>query len=135
MLNKVFIMGRLAWTPELKATQSGVHVTSFRLAVDRDFKDENGAKATDWVDVVAWRQNAEFVSRYFTKGRTAVVEGRLEVRAYTAKDSSKRNDIHVVADHIYFGDSRSAEGADSGTPDQGQNFRDYQPDNGELPWP
>ena len=84
MLNKVFIMGRLGADPELRRTQSGISVTSFRLAVDRDFKDkQTGERATDWIDVTAWRQTGEFVSRYFTKGRTAVVEGRLQVQEWT----------------------------------------------------
>ena len=84
MLNKIFLMGRLARDPELRRTQTGTPVASFRLAVDRDFKDRNtGERATDWIDVVAWRQTAEFVSRYFTKGRMAVVEGRLQIRDWT----------------------------------------------------
>ena len=107
MLNKVFIMGRLARDPELRRTQSGVPVASFRLAVDRDYKDKTtGEKATDWIDVVAWRQTAEFVSRYFTKGRMAVVEGRLQIRDWTDKDGNKRTAAEVVADNIYFGDSK-----------------------------
>lgn len=77
MLNKVIIMGRLARDPELRRTQSGVSVTSFRIACDRDFKSQSGEKETDWIDVVAWRNTAEFVSKYFTKGRMAIVEGRL----------------------------------------------------------
>ena len=107
MLNKVFIMGRLARDPELRRTQSGVPVASFRLAVDRDYKDKStGEKATDWIDVVAWRQTAEFVSRYFTKGRMAVVEGRLQIRDWTDKDGNKRRTAEVVADNCYFGDSK-----------------------------
>ena len=78
MLNKIFIMGRLTRDPELRRTQSGTPVTSFSLAVDRDFKSQSGEKETDFIDVVAWRQTAEFVARYFTKGRMAVVEGRLQ---------------------------------------------------------
>ena len=90
MLNKIFLMGRLARDPELRRTQTGTPVASFRLAVDRDFKDRNtGERATDWIDVVAWRQTAEFVSRYFTKGRMAVVEGRLQIRDWTDKDGNK----------------------------------------------
>ena len=107
MLNHIVIMGRLARDPELRHTQSGVAVASFRLAVDRDFKDKNtGERATDWIDVVAWRQTGEFVSRYFTKGRMAVVEGRLQMRDWTDKDGNKRTTAEVVADNVYFGDSR-----------------------------
>ena len=99
MLNKIFLMGRLARDPELRRTQTGTPVASFRLAVDRDFKDRNtGERATDWIDVVAWRQTAEFVSRYFTKGRMAVVEGRLQIRDWTDKDGNKRTTAEVVAD-------------------------------------
>ena len=107
MLNKIFLMGRLARDPELRRTQTGTPVASFRLAVDRDFKDKaTGERSTDWIDVVAWRQTAEFVSRYFTKGRMAVVEGRLQMRDWTDKDGNKRTTAEVVADNVYFGDSK-----------------------------
>ena len=107
MLNKIFLMGRLARDPELRRTQSGTPVVSFRLAVDRDFKDKaTGERSTDWIDVVAWRQTAEFVSRYFTKGRMAVVEGRLQMRDWTDKEGNKRTTAEVVADNVYFGDSK-----------------------------
>ena len=107
MLNKIFLMGRLARDPELRRTQSGTPVVSFRLAVDRDFKDKaTGERSTDWIDVVAWRSTAEFVSRFFTKGRMAVVEGRLQMRDWTDKEGNKRTSAEVVADNIYFGDSR-----------------------------
>ena len=107
MLNHIVIMGRLARDPELRRTQSGVPVVSFRLAVDRDFKDKNtGERGTDWIDVVAWRATGEFVSRYFTKGRMAVVEGRLQMRDWTDKEGNKRTSAEVVADNVYFGDSR-----------------------------
>ena len=115
MLNKVFIMGRLTRDPELRRTQTGTAVASFTLAVDRDFKDKStGERTTDFIDVVAWRQTGEFVSRYFTKGRMAVVEGRLQMRDWTAKDGNKRRSAEVVADNVYFGDSkRDAESAGS----------------------
>ena len=114
MLNHIVIMGRLARDPELRHTQSGVAVASFRLAVDRDFKDKNtGERATDWIDVVAWRQTGEFVSRYFTKGRMAVVEGRLQIRDWTDRDGGKRRSAEVVADNVYFGDSKR-DGGDYG---------------------
>lgn len=108
MLNKIFLMGRLTRDPELKRTQSGTAVTSFSLAVDRDFKSQNGDKETDFIDVVAWRNTAEFVSKYFTKGRMAVVEGRLQIRGYKDRDGSKRRTAEVIADNVYFGDSKQA---------------------------
>lgn len=107
MLNKVFIMGRLTRDPELRRTQTGTPVVSFGLAVDRDFKDKStGERSTDFIDVVAWRQTAEFVSRYFTKGRMAIVEGRLQMRDWTDKDGNKRRSAEVMAENVYFGDSR-----------------------------
>ena len=107
MLNKIIIMGRLTRDPELRRTQSGTAVAGFALAVDRDFKDkQTGEKATDFIDIVAWRSTAEFVSRYFTKGRMAVVEGRLQMRDWTDKDGNKRVAAEVVADNVYFGDSK-----------------------------
>lgn len=106
MLNKIIIMGRLTRDPELRRTGSGTAVTSFSLAVDRDFKSQNGEKETDFIDVVAWRSTAEFVSKYFTKGRMAVVEGRLQIRDWTDKDGNKRTTAEVVADQVYFGDSK-----------------------------
>ena len=110
MLNKIFLMGRLTRDPELKRTQSGTAVTSFSLAVDRDFKSRNGDKETDFIDVVAWRNTAEFVSKHFTKGRMAVVEGRLQIRDYTDRDGNKRRTAEVIADNVYFGDSKKEGG-------------------------
>ena len=107
MLNHITIMGRLTRDPELRRTGTGVAVTSFSLAVDRDFgKNEAGEKETDFIDCVAWRQTGEFVSKYFTKGRMAVVSGRLQIRSWTDKDGNKRRTAEVVADNVYFGDSK-----------------------------
>lgn len=106
MLNKIFLMGRLTRDPELRHTQSGNAVVSFSLAVDRDFKSQNGEKETDFIDVVAWRNTAEFVSKYFTKGRMAVVEGRLQIRDWTDRDGNKRRSAEIVADNVHFGDSK-----------------------------
>ena len=107
MLNHIVVMGRLTRDPELRRTGSGVVVTSFTLAVDRDFgKSENGEKETDFIDCVAWRQTGEFVGKYFTKGRMAVVSGRLQIRPWTDKDGNKRRTAEVVADNVYFGDSK-----------------------------
>ena len=113
MLNHIVLMGRLARDPELRRTQSGVSVTSFRLACDRDFRTQSGEKETDWIDVVAWRGTAEFVSKYFQKGRRAIVEGRLQTRDWTDKEGNKRTAVEVVADNIYFGDSKR-DGAPAG---------------------
>ena len=114
-LNRVVIMGRLTRDPELRRTQTGTAVTSFSLAVDRDFKSrESGEKATDFIDVVAWRQTAEFVCQYFAKGRMAVVEGRLQIRDWKDKDGNNRRSAEVVADNIYFGDSKRDSAGDMG---------------------
>lgn len=110
MLNKIILMGRLTRDPELRHTNTGTAVASFALACDRDFKNQNGDKETDFIEVVVWRNTAEFVSRYFTKGRMAIVEGRLQVKSYTDKDGNKRNTTEVVADQVYFGDSKKEEG-------------------------
>ena len=161
MLNKIFLMGRLTRDPELRRTQTGTPVASFSLAVDRDFKDKStGERTTDFIDVVAWRQTAEFVSRYFTKGRMAVVEGRLQIRDWTDKEGGKRRSAEVIADNIYFGDSRrdgdggssystgfnqsgysaggySAPAAPSGygaPPADGDQFAELSDDDGELPF-
>ncbi len=116
MLNRIIIMGRLARDPELRHTQSGTPVASFRLAVDRDVRDKStGERITDWIDVVAWRGTAEFVSKYFAKGRMAVVEGRLQMRDWTDKEGNRRTSAEVVADNIYFGDSRRDGDSDRGS--------------------
>ncbi len=107
MLNKVILMGRLVADPEAKQTPSGVSVTTFRIAVDRDFKNkQTGEKEADFINVVTWRYTAEFVAKYFSKGRMAVVEGRLQSRNYTDKEGNKRYITEVVADNVYFGDSK-----------------------------
>lgn len=107
MLNHIVIMGRLVRDPELRRTGSGVAVTSFTVAVDRDFGNrENGERETDFIDCVAWRQTGEFVSKYFAKGRMAVVSGRLQIRNWTDKEGNKRRSAEIVADNVYFGDSK-----------------------------
>ncbi len=107
MLNHITIMGRLTRDPGLRRTGSGVAVASFSLAVDRDYSPRDGGeRETDFIDCVAWRQTGEFVSKYFTKGRMAVVSGRLQIRSWTDKDGNKRRTAEVVADNVYFGDSR-----------------------------
>ena len=106
MLNHIVLMGRLTRDPELRRTGSGIAVATFALAVDRDFNSQSGERETDFIDIVAWRNTAEFVSKYFTKGRMAVVSGRLQIRGWTDKDGNKRRTAEVVADNVYFGDSK-----------------------------
>lgn len=113
MLNHITIMGRLTRDPEIRYTQSQTPVTSFTLAVDRDFGGRDGGeKQTDFIDCVAWRQTAEFVSKYFTKGSMAVVSGRLQIRDWTDRDGGKRRNAEVVVDNIYFGESKRREGGE-----------------------
>ena len=140
MLNKVILMGRFAADPELRHTQSGTPVCSFRLAVERDFKDKDGSRQTDWLDCVAWKGTAEFISRYFSKGRMAVVDGRLQTRSYEDKNGSKRKAVEVVADSVYFADSRkdgdstpppTAYEAPASKPGE---FTELSDDDGELPF-
>ena len=105
-LNKIIIMGRIVRDFELRRTGNGVSVVSLTLAVDRDFKSKSGEKETDFIDVVAYRNTAEFISKYFGKGRMAVVEGRLQIREWE-KDGQKRKSAEVLADNVYFGDSKN----------------------------
>ncbi len=115
MLNHIVIMGRLTRDPELRRTGTGIAVASFSVAVDRDFGGRDGGeKETDFIDCVAWRQTGEFVSKYFTKGSMIVVSGRLQIRSWTDKEGNKRRTAEVVADNVYFGESkRSSEGGNS----------------------
>ena len=124
MLNHIVLMGRLTRDPELRRTGSGVAVASFSLAVDRDYAAQGAEKETDFVDIVAWRNTAEFVSKYFTKGRMAVVSGRLQIRNWQDKDGNKRRTAEVVADNVYFGDSKrdNAEGSFNQTQGYAQSF-------------
>ena len=133
MLNKIILMGRLTRDPELRRTQSGTAVASFTLAVDRDYKPQDGERETDFIDIVAWRGTGEFVSKYFIKGRMAVVEGRLQVRDWTDKDGNKRRNTEVIADSVYFGDSKRSE---SGTPSEpsGEFQEVPEEEKGELPF-
>lgn len=117
MLNHITVMGRLTRDPELRRTGSSVAVTNFTVAVDRDFSDkQSGEKETDFIDVVAWRNTAEFVEKYFTKGRMAVVSGRLQMRKWTDKDGNKRTTAEIVADNVYFGDSKQSATDNSAAP-------------------
>lgn len=143
MLNRIVLMGRLTHDPELRRTQSDTQVCSFSLAVDRDYK-RDGEKETDFIDIVAWRSTADFVSKYFTKGRMAVVEGRLQIRDWTDKEGGKRRSAEVIADNVYFGDSKPKDsgsdvpaydgepGAEFGAPPSG--FTPDFGDDGEMPF-
>ena len=151
MLNKVILQGRLGSDPELRTTPNGVEVATVNIAVDRDRKDASGERQTDWVTIVAWRNTAKFLSSYFQKGRMILVEGRLQIRNYTDRDGNKRTAAEVVADNIYFGDSRrDGEGGgfsysapapaynaapSYGTPaPAGDHFAELSEDDGELPF-
>ena len=152
MLNRIVLMGRLTRDPELRKPQSDTPVCSFSLAVDRDYKKDGEKKETDFIDIVAWRATAEFVSKFFTKGRMAVVEGRLQIRDWTEKDGGKRRSAEVVADNVYFGDSKRDGGDNSGynpgyapapashsaAPSNfsasGSDFAEIGEDDGELPF-
>lgn len=137
MLNHITIMGRLTRDPELRRTGSGVAVTSFTLAVDRDFASkEGGEKETDFIDCVAWRNTGEFVSKYFTKGSMAVVSGRLQIRSWTDKDGNKRRTAEVVADNVYFGDSKKSESSAGSYPTSApaQDFAPIDDEDAKLPF-
>ena len=135
MLNHITIMGRLTKDVELRTTNSGTAVASFTLAVDRDFSGKDAEKETDFIDCVAWKHTAEFVSKYFSKGRMAVVSGRLQMRKWTDKDGNKRVSAEVVADNIYFGDSKKSDSAPSdGLTDYKDAFERLEPTNEELPF-
>ena len=127
MLNHIVIMGRLTAAPELRYTQQNTPVASFTVAVDRDYQQGGSERQTDFIPCVAWRSTAEFVSKYFTKGSMAAVSGRLQLRDWTDKDGNKRRTAEVVADSIYFGESKKRDAS----PDV--PFEEI-PDDGELPF-
>ena len=140
VLNHIVIMGRLTRDLELRRTQSGTAVTSFSIACDRDFKDkDSGERQTDFIDVVAWRTTAEYVCKYFSKGRMAVVEGRLQIRDWTDKDGGKRKSAEILANSVYFGDSKqdnqksaSNTSAKNGVDVSASDFAELE-DDGTLP--
>lgn len=131
MLNNVVIMGRLTRDPELRRTQGGTAVTSFTMAVDRDFKSQSGEKETDFIDVVAWRNTGEFAAKYLAKGRMAAVEGRIQVRDWQDKDGNRRKSVEVVADNVYFADSKRDSKPQESRDDQ--EFDEIE-DDGDLPF-
>lgn len=133
MLNNICLMGRLTRDPDLRQTQTGKFVASFTIAVDSNYKDrESGERTTDFIDIVAWGQTGEFVSRYFTKGRMAVVEGRLQMRDWKDKEGNKRRSAEVVADSVYFGDSKPVEAPTQAT--YQQNYKELSGDDDCLPF-
>lgn len=139
MLNKIVLMGRLTRDPELKRTGSGTAVTTVSLAVERDYKGPHGEREVDFIDVVAWRSTAEMVCKYFSKGRMAIVEGRLQVRAWTDQKGNKGRAYEVVADRVYFGDSKRSDSDTSPMPSASavpsEEFSEIPPDEeGELPF-
>ena len=133
MLNKIIIMGRLTSDPELRRTGTGIAVTSFTLAVDRDYSGkDSGEKETDFIDCVAWRYTGEFIAKYFTKGRMAIVSGRLQIRSYNDRDGNKRRAAEIIADSVYFGDSKNS-GTDQATA-PAQDFAAIEIPDYELPF-
>ena len=136
MLNHIVIMGRLTRDPELRRTGNGIAVTSFTLAVDRDFSNkESGEKETDFIDCVAWRNTAEFVEKYFSKGSMAVVSGKLQIRSWTDKDGNKRRTAEVIADNVYFGEAKKSDSYTPATPSTpAQDFETIEGDDEQLPF-
>lgn len=134
MLNRIIIMGRLTRDPELRRTQNGTAVTSFTLAVDRDFKNkETGETACDFIDCVAWRSTAEFVNNYFTKGRMAIVEGKLQIRPWKDKDGNNRRSAEVIVDTMYFGGSKQQDRREEPEYSEPSGFQEDDSD-GPLPF-
>lgn len=119
MLNHIVVMGRLTRDPELRRTPAGVPVASFSVAVDRDYSQQDGQKETDFLDIVAWRNTAEFAAKYFTKGRMAVISGRLQIRNWEDKEGNKRRTAEILAENIYFGDSKKDDGSGNSVPASG----------------
>jgi len=154
MLNQVALMGRLTRDPELRHTQSNLPVASFTLAIDRGYAKDGAEKQTDFIDIVAWRGTAEFVSKYFVKGQMAAVTGRLQIRDWTDKEGNKRRNAEVVADQVYFTGSKRESGGDGSyvqrfsdsdappatggsynqEPMGGSDFAELGDDDGELPF-
>lgn len=138
MLNRIVLMGRLTRDPELRRTQSGVAVVSFAIAVDRDYAAQGAEKETDFIDIVAWRGTAEFVEKYFSKGRMIVVAGRLQIRNWEDKEGNKRRSAEVVADSVYFGEGKrdSDGGKSKGEPtyDPTGGFSQLEGNDEDLPF-
>ena len=133
MLNHICIMGRLTRDPELRRTANGTAVTSFTVAVDRDFTNDDGSRNTDFIDCIAWKTLAETVNSYFAKGRMAVVQGRLQIRSYTDKEGTKRRAAEIVADRVYFGDSKKEGEKPEYNAPQPQDFLEVTEEDPDLP--
>ena len=134
MLNKIVIQGRLTKDPELRRTQSGTAVASATVAVDRDFKNQDGNRDTDFIPIVAWKGTGEMLAKYFSKGRMIVVEGRFQLRDWTDKEGNKRRTAEIVADSVYFGDSKRDGGDNPGyAPAPSGAFTEVEAD-GDLPF-
>ena len=133
MLNKIVIMGRLTRDPELRYTQSGKAVANFTVAVDRDFKNQDGSRSADFIDCVAWGQGGEFVSRNYHKGSSIVVEGSLQSRQWQDRDGNKRVNWEIVAEHTYFGESKKAPAPGTVLPSP-EPFSELDDDDGALPF-
>ena len=136
MLNHIVIMGRMTRDPELRRTGSGIAVTGFTLAVDRDFSNkESGEKETDFIDCIAWRNTGEFVAKYFKKGSMTVVSGKLQIRTWTDKDGNKRRSAEVIADNVYFGEAKKSESYSTGEPSgPAQDYEIIEDEDGKLPF-
>ena len=138
MLNHITAAGRLAKDPELRRTQNGVAVASFTIACDRDIKDASGNKQTDFIDCVAWRNTAEIVDKYLTRGRMVIVSGRLQMREWTDKNGNKRRNAEILAENVYFGDSKRAaentEKIETKEAEQTVDFDQVEIDDDELPF-
>lgn len=131
MLNKIIIMGRFTKDPELKRTSNGNAVTSFTLAVERDFKEPDGSKKVDFIDVVAWRNTAEFICKYWSKGKSAVVEGKLQIRNWDDQDGNRHRNAEVKVENIYFGDSKKIENKERAE-NYGIGFDDFSKENEDF---
>lgn len=135
MLNRAILMGRLTADPELKQTPSGISVVSFSLAVERSYTSKGAERVTDFINCVAWRQTAEFISRYFSKGRMMAVEGSIQVRNYVDKNDNKRQAVEVVVDNAFFADSKNAAGTGAPAPMTSPYQQSYQPAPAAVPAP
>lgn len=133
MLNTITICGRIVNELELKTTMSGTEVLSFAVACERDFKNSNGEKETDFIDVVTYGNTAKFVNQYFGKGRMAIVDGRLQTRNWEDKNGNKRKSVEIVANNVYFADSKTND-AKFYNADTKENEYDTIPDDGDLPF-
>lgn len=122
MLNRITITGRMTADPELRKTANDISVTSFSIANQRNYKNADGERETDFFDVTAWRATAEFVTRYFSKGSLITVDGRLETRKYTDKNGNNRVAVEIKADNVYFGDSKNESQTASAPANNGGDF-------------